>query len=101
VRHANEQDLDRIADLLAELRSVDGLRERKRGTFQIGQTRVGSRAFLHFHADGDDFYADVRLDGVAFERRRVTSAKEQATLVDTVRAHLSTTRLDTRRTPAS
>lgn len=85
VRHANEHDLDRLADLLSELRSIDGLAERKRGTFQIR-----SRAFLHFHADGEDFYADVRLDGIDFERRRVTSADEQNTLVHAVRAFLTT-----------
>lgn len=84
MRHVNDGDLDRLAALLVALRAIKGLRERKRGNFQIG-----SRAFLHFHADGDDLFADVRLDGVDFDRHRVTNAQEQATLVRAIRAHLS------------
>lgn len=84
MRHVSDGDLDRLAALLVALRAIKGLRERKRGNFQIG-----SRAFLHFHADGDDLFADVRLDGVDFDRHRVTNAQEQATLVRAIRAHLS------------
>ncbi len=72
MRHATQDDLDRLAALLAELRKLRQLRERKRGYFSRG-----SRAFLHFHEDAGDFYADVKLDGV-FQRMRVTSAGEQA-----------------------
>jgi len=84
MRHANDEDLDRIDGLLAELRTFEGLRERKRGNFN-----ARSRAFLHFHADGDDLYADVRLDGVAFARHRVTSPEEQADLVAAIAACLA------------
>jgi len=72
VRHATQEDLDRLAELLAELRELRQLRERKRSYFSRG-----SRAFLHFHEDGGDFYADVKLDG-AFQRMRVTSNDEKA-----------------------
>jgi hypothetical protein len=72
VRHATQEDLDGLAALLAELRKLSQLRERKRGYFSRG-----SRAFLHFHEDAGDFYADVKLDG-AFQRMRVTSPGEQA-----------------------
>jgi hypothetical protein len=81
MRHATEADLDRLDDLLAELRKVPAIRERKRGYFQHR-----SRAFLHFHADGDDMYADVRLDGVDFSRHRVTTPDEQADLVAAIAA---------------
>jgi hypothetical protein len=84
VRHARDDDLDRLEDLLARLRQVGPLVERKRGNFQHR-----SRAFLHFHADGDDLYADVRLDGVDFARRRVTGAAEQAGLVAEIEAAVS------------
>jgi hypothetical protein len=72
VRHATQQDLDRLAALLAELRKLPQLRERKRGYFSRG-----SRAFLHFHEDAGDLYVDVKLDGT-FQRMRVTSPGEQA-----------------------
>ena len=72
MRHATQEDLDGLAALLAELRKLSQLRERKRGYFSRG-----SRAFLHFHEDAGDFYADVKLDG-AFQRMRVTSPGEQA-----------------------
>jgi hypothetical protein len=72
VRHATQEDLDRIEALLAELRKIRELRERTRGYFSRG-----SRAFLHFHEDAGDLYADVKLDG-PFQRMRVTSPGEQA-----------------------
>jgi hypothetical protein len=83
VKHITEPRLDEIEPLLEQLRTVDGLTERKRGNFVYR-----SRAFLHFHEDGDDFYADVRLDGGDFERRRVTTAAEQERLVAAVRRAL-------------
>src|SRR3984893_7094373 len=71
MRHAKEPDLDRLETLLAELRRIPELRERKRGSFSRG-----SQAFLHFHADAGDLYVDVRLD-TSFERMTVTSGEEQ------------------------
>jgi hypothetical protein len=65
------------------LRRVDGLQERSPGIFY-----VRSRAFLHFHEDGDDIYADIRLDGDGFDRRRVTTRREQTALVGVVRRAL-------------
>ena len=82
MRHANQEDLDHLEALLAELRKLPRLRERKRGYFSRG-----SRAFLHFHEDGGDFYADVKL-GNDFERMRVTSPAEQAGFLSLVREAL-------------
>jgi N-acetylglutamate synthase-like GNAT family acetyltransferase len=84
VRHARDDDLDRIEPLLTELRAVDGLTEKSRGVFYRR-----SRAFLHFHADGDDTYADVRVEGDEFERTRVTTNAEQRDLVTAVRRALT------------
>ena len=72
MRHATQDDLDRLEPLLARLRKLPGLRERKRGYFSRG-----SRAFLHFHEDAGDFYVDDKLGG-KFQRMRVTSHDEQA-----------------------
>jgi hypothetical protein len=80
LRHITPARLVDIDALLTELRRVDGLQERSPGIFY-----VRSRAFLHFHEDGDDVYADVRLDGDDFERRRVTTRTEQTALVGAVR----------------
>ena len=82
MRHATQDDLDRLEPLLARLRKLPGLRERKRGYFSRG-----SRAFLHFHEDAGDFYVDVKLDG-KFQRMRVTSHAEQAEFLAQVRGVL-------------
>jgi len=82
VRHATQEDLDRVEALLVELRGLSQLRERKRGSFSRG-----SRAFLHFHEDAGDLYADVRL-GSEFERMKVTSRSEQADFLSRVREAL-------------
>jgi hypothetical protein len=83
MRHITPGRLAEIDGLLAELRRVEGLQERSTGVFY-----VRSRAFLHFHEDGDDVYADVRLEGDDFDRRRVTTPREQAALVGAVRRAL-------------
>jgi len=82
VRHATPEDLDRLEELLTELRQQPELRERARGRFSRGP-----RAFLHFHEDAGDLYADVRLTD-RFERRKITSDKEQAAFLAAVRASL-------------
>jgi hypothetical protein len=79
VRHATQEDLDRVEALLIELRTLTELRERKRGHFSRG-----SRAFLHFHEDAGDLYVDVRLDS-EFERVKVSSHREQADFLLRVR----------------
>lgn len=81
MRHARDDDLDRVDDLLSDLRALATLTERKRGNFLLR-----SRPFLHFHADGDDLFADVRLDGVTFERHRVTTAAERRALLARIRS---------------
>jgi hypothetical protein len=77
LRHARDQDLDRIEPLLRRLRTLPGLIERKRGTFY-----VKSKAFLHFHEDPAGMFADVRAaDGKDFDRLKVDTAAEQKSLL--------------------
>ncbi len=78
MRHATTTDLDRLEPLLAQLRTMETLRERSRGNF----TRK-SRAFLHFHAEGDQLFADIRLAD-DFERHPVTTAAERDQLLDAI-----------------
>jgi len=82
MRHVKDDDLDRLEPLLEQLRAIDGLRERKRGSFM-----VKSRPFLHFHVHSDEFFADVRLAD-DFERFPATTATQQRALVKTIKGAL-------------
>jgi hypothetical protein len=81
VRHATPEGLERISGLLEQLRRVHGLVERRPGSFSWR-----SQAFLHFHEEGPQTFADVRLDPAGdFVRLRVTTAKEQSSFLTKVR----------------
>jgi aerobic-type carbon monoxide dehydrogenase small subunit (CoxS/CutS family) len=82
MRHVTTTDLDRLEPLLAQLRRMSALRERTRGVF----TRK-SRAFLHFHVDGDELFADIRLAD-EFERHRVTTAAERDQVLNAIKRTL-------------
>jgi len=84
VKHAGPAALDRLEPLLAELRALDGLKEKARGVFYRR-----SRAFLHFHEDSSGLHADLRLAGEAFDRFRIEDAAERAALLARVRAALA------------
>ena len=84
MRHPRAGELDAIAPLIGQFRSMDGLIEKSPGAFYRK-----SKAFLHFHIDGDDYYADVRLQGPGFERMRATTKAEQHALVVAVRKALA------------
>lgn len=82
MRHATQEDLDQLEPLLAELRKLPQLRERRRGYFSRGE-----RAFLHFHEDAGDYYVDVKLDS-RFQRMKVTSHADQARFLTRVKEAL-------------
>ena len=79
MKHAGSPALDRLEPLLTEIRAVPGLVERSRGVFYRR-----SKAFLHFHEDPSGLYADIRRDA-EFERYRVETAAERATLLRAIR----------------
>jgi hypothetical protein len=83
VRHATPAALDQLEQLLLELRRLGLLREKNRGLFYRGAS-----AFLHFHEDPAGLFADVKLDGKDFTRRRVSTQAEQRALVAAVRRAL-------------
>jgi hypothetical protein len=58
MKHAGEDALGAIEPVLAELRQLAGVRERKRGVFYRR-----SAAFVHFHEDPAGIFADVRSGG--------------------------------------
>lgn len=84
MRHATPAALDRLEPLLAGLRQLPALREKSRGTFYRG-----SKAFLHFHEDPAGLFADVKLTGTEFTRRRVSTAAERRALLAAVRRTLA------------
>jgi hypothetical protein len=85
VKHAGPAALETLEPLLAQLRGIEGLVEKNRGTFYRK-----SRALLHFHEDPTGMYADVRLEPDGdFTRLRVTTAAEQKRLLREVRSVLS------------
>jgi hypothetical protein len=75
VKHAGPACLDALEPLLAELRRIPHLTERKRGSFYRG-----SRAFLHFHEDPAGPFADLKCGG-AWERLRVAAIAERRALL--------------------
>jgi hypothetical protein len=83
VKHAGPSTLARIPSLLEHLRTRAALQERRPGVFHLK-----SRAFLHFHDDPAGVFADVRLAD-DFVRLRVTTASEQADLLDRIDECLS------------
>lgn len=80
MKHAGAEALAALAPLLAELRSLPGLTERKPGIFYRG-----SSAFLHFHEDPAGLFADLKQGG-AFVRWPVSGAAQRKALLAAARA---------------
>jgi hypothetical protein len=81
MRHARDQDLDRIDSLLTQLRALPGLTEKKRGVFYRK-----SKAFLHFHEDPKGMFADISGGASRMDVRiDVTEADGQAALMEAAR----------------
>ena len=68
MKHASPASLARLEGLLAGLRAIEGLNEKKPGIFYRK-----SRAFLHFHEDPAGLFADMRDQaGFDFDRFDIT-----------------------------
>ena len=81
MKHAGPAAIRTLKPMLGDLRTLDGLIEKKPGVFY----RRG-RAFLHFHEDPVGLFADVRLAGDGdFERFRVSTTNERKRFVALVR----------------
>ena len=75
MKHAGDETLNTLEDLLDRLRKLEGILERKRGVFY----RKG-RAFLHFHEDPEGIFADLQT-GNAWIRIKVNAVAQRAALV--------------------
>ncbi len=84
MKHAGPAALARLSGLLAVLRDIGDLNEKRPGIFYRK-----SRAFLHFHEDPAGLFADVRDQaGIDFDRFDVTDQANWPVLVETVRKRL-------------
>ena len=79
MKHASAETLSQLEPLLAHIRSIDSLSERKPGIFYRG-----SSAFLHFHEDADGLFADVKLSGKHFERMAVSTERQRRDFIHAV-----------------
>ena len=82
MKHAGEETLDLLEDLLREVRKHAVLRERRRGAFY--RQSVG---ILHFHEDPAGLFADLKVDG-EWRRFSVNSKVEQKALLKELAAAL-------------
>jgi hypothetical protein len=72
MKHAGPQAIDELEPILREIRKIEGLTEKKRGTFYCR-----GNAMLHFHEDPAGFFADLKIDG-KFVRLPVNTKREEA-----------------------
>ena len=87
MKRAGREALAALAPLLAQLRGLDGLVEKKPGIFYRR-----SQPFLHFHEDPAGLFADLKLGGQGFERLPLRDVDEQAALLQAVARVLSASR---------
>jgi hypothetical protein len=84
MKHAGPNALDRLEPLLAQLRALDGYKEKSRGCFYLR-----GRSFLHFHEHGEgELYADIGL-GDACERLPALTAAQHKTILGRAAAALA------------
>lgn len=83
MKHATETTLKKFEPLLSELDKIAKLKKKKLGVYYLK-----SKAFLHFHEQEDDLFADVRLNPPDFDRVKVTTNQEQKALVRDVKEHI-------------
>jgi hypothetical protein len=83
MKHATAATIESLSPMLTSIRALGVLKERKPGVFYRR-----SRAFLHFHEDGNAIYADARLDGDDFTRLPCSTRKDHVALVKAIRQSL-------------
>ena len=79
MKHADVKALRSLERLLNCLRAQPGLVERKPGIFY-----VKSKAYLHFHENLAERFADVKLNENEFTRFPVNTKQEQDLLIKLV-----------------
>jgi hypothetical protein len=75
MKHAGDETLDALEQVLCEARKYVALRERKRGAFYMKSVGI-----LHFHEDPAGIFADLKVDG-EWQRFPVNTRAEQRSLL--------------------
>jgi hypothetical protein len=75
MKHASAQTLQRLSELLDQIRQREGIKEKKLGIFYRK-----SKSFLHFHEDPAGMFADLTV-GESFDRYPVNTAQERSELL--------------------
>ena len=83
MKHAGPDALDQLEPILEEIRRLDGLKEKKRGSFYCR-----SSGFLHFHEDPAGFFADLKV-GDDYERLPINSKTQTQTFLRRAAAALN------------
>ena len=86
MKHAGDEALDQLETLLAQLRALEGLKEKSRGVFYYH-----AKALLHFHEDPAGLFVDLREED-GFVRYSVSTSSQRSALLVRVRDQLSRTR---------
>ncbi len=80
MKHATTETIGRIEPLLKRIRDINALKEKKPGIYYFK-----SSAFLHFHEDGDQVYADIKFEPPDFKRLPATTRDQQDELIKLIR----------------
>jgi len=75
LKHAGPDALDQLEPILEEIRRIEGVREKKRGSFSCR-----SIGFLHFHEDPAGFFADLKV-GDDYVRLPINSKSQTQTFL--------------------
>lgn len=78
MKHATSAALERLSQLLEQIRARDGIKERKLGVFYRR-----SKSFLHFHEDPAGLFADLTV-GDGFDRYPVNTEPERQALLSAI-----------------
>jgi hypothetical protein len=78
MKHATSAALEGLSDLLDQIRTKDGIKEKKPGIFYRK-----SKSFLHFHEDPAGLFADLSV-GADFDRYPVNTWQEWKALLSAI-----------------
>jgi len=78
MKHATSAALGGLSELLDQIRTRDGLAEKKLGIFDRK-----SKSFLHFHEDQAGLFADLSA-GAGFDRYPVNSRRDWQVLLSAI-----------------